>query len=990
MELQAIRANGATDARGRVTFDNAGELHDVIAFLARHVMERRCSIPILQTVLIEPCEGGARLTATDLDILAGATVAAAWEVPEPMTVDAYLFADMLKQCDRNRPLSLDIVPDGRHARLAIACGRFRSKTGEMRLAEDFPLNIARMSDNPLSWEREARQLADDLALVSPAICREETRYYLNGICVDVIGGIMTMAATDGHRLSRVERPADGLPDHAGAIIPRKMVGIMRALLKASDGAASVDLGLTSCSFTIGRWRIRSKLIDGLFPDFRRVIPRGDTVQGRLTIATRELATHGKVAHAKESPALAMDLAPGACRAGKAGPEGYARPLSAEYEGAPMTIAANGAYLADYAKSHERLEFALIETGAPIAINDPDRPHWLGVLMPMRCDHALPDQAAVTYRAIEPAPGRAADLSGVERADGRGKERGNYDAMIGIAPGARAATLGEIKAYLTDYARRCGFPDLDCANYHLQGATFGDDLGDGEWSDGSYSVPMPGYRQAPVTVEYQDESGDWSAPALCTNAKGEIALPDQKKERAPRKGKGKAPAVDNGFADDGKPASCESPAGDGAPMFRTMADFIEAMQIGTHWHKAEMRDGQWRYVPIEMIRTVAKRQSREIGFAWGIRSAEEAARLGVDGKHNLSWLSFPKRGAWASDERGMILLDREGRPFMRFDPFHHTMPQIADSEPLQAQGDGEPIGDSQADEIALCEAQAAPVASVDVADATETETAPDLSTGAPDDLAARVDALTRLVASLSVEIAAMRQDAAPLSPLSVESEPAGEDPAPLPKDPRARVASHLRLVDDRMAAERMARERAKRLRMVRRYLAMRGEREALRMAADEARDLASHWERQARAADMATMRAADQRDNAKAAKRRLTQAAVKARAQCGDWKREADARGDLIALERADRDKAQADVKALAAELALLKRKLEDPTNPARPSDLIRLKDERDAARRKSAELEERARQASHIMTMTAEALEAMTSRAMRAEAALRERGRLAA
>jgi DNA polymerase III subunit beta len=543
-----------------VTFGNLASLRAAVDLIARHVIERRNTIPILSYLLIEPCADGARISGTDLDMMASTVIAASWEEPAAFCIEGALLADILKRCEGET--SLRLIGDGE--RIELANGRTRAKL-EARLADDFPRVQFPFGPIPLAWETSAQELAVDLDMVKHAISTEETRYYLNGINVDVQGGLMTMAATDGHRLSRVERLRDGLPDHASAILPRKLIGLMGRALKGADGMAALALTASKVQFVHGALTIVSRLIDGTFPDFRRIIPQADPV-ARLAINASELASHGKAAATtRDKQALTLEMESGDCKAGKAGADGYARPLLAEYDGDAMRVAISGKYAAEYDGTHDRIEIAFTAPDAPMAIIDPDSPQWLGVLMPMRCDDPLPRPAAVTYRETLPAPGQAADLFNVEPTKQRWCDKTRRSlGNVGIAPGPRHATMREVAAYLQDYAKRCGFPDLPCEHSCSEHATFGKVIEPAtlkliesvdyetltakseyvtipaQYQDGAYSVIMPGSRhQAPVTVEYQDEAGNWSEPARCQNAKGDIALPDQPKGRKaakPRKAK----------------------------------------------------------------------------------------------------------------------------------------------------------------------------------------------------------------------------------------------------------------------------------------------------------------------------------------------------------------------------------------------------------------------------------------------------------------------
>ncbi|MDE2618840.1 MAG: DNA polymerase III subunit beta, partial [Sphingomonadales bacterium] len=245
------------------------------------VVERRNTIPILSNVLIEASPAGAvKLMATDLDLQVVETMAAVTvEVPGAITVSAHLLFDIARK-----------LPDGSQVSLETADNRMAIKAGRSRFSlptlprDDFPVIVE--GDLPTSFEIPARTLAELIDRTRFAISTEETRYYLNGIFLHVAEDELKAAATDGHRLARftLSRPdgAEGMPD---VIVPRKCVAELRKLLEeALDTNVEVDLSASKIRFTLGGENgvvLTSKLIDGTFPDYNRVIPTGNDKLLRL-------------------------------------------------------------------------------------------------------------------------------------------------------------------------------------------------------------------------------------------------------------------------------------------------------------------------------------------------------------------------------------------------------------------------------------------------------------------------------------------------------------------------------------------------------------------------------------------------------------------------------------------------------------------------------------------------------------------------------------
>ncbi|OYX94159.1 MAG: DNA polymerase III subunit beta, partial [Novosphingobium sp. 35-62-5] len=242
------------------------------------VVERRNTIPILSNVLIEASpDNRVRLMATDLDLQVIESMAAvSVEGAGAITVSAHLLFDIARKLPDGSQVSLETTDN----RMVVKAGRSRFQLPTLP-RDDFPVIVE--GDLPTSFEVPARTLAELIDRTRFAISTEETRYYLNGIFLhvsDEATPVLKAAATDGHRLARftIARPegAEGMPD---VIVPRKCVGELRKLLEeVLDTAVLVDLSASKVRFTLGGENgvvLTSKLIDGTFPDYSRVIPTGN-------------------------------------------------------------------------------------------------------------------------------------------------------------------------------------------------------------------------------------------------------------------------------------------------------------------------------------------------------------------------------------------------------------------------------------------------------------------------------------------------------------------------------------------------------------------------------------------------------------------------------------------------------------------------------------------------------------------------------------------
>src|SRR5688572_3456184 len=234
------------------------------------VVERRNTIPILSNVLIEADEdGGIRLMATDLDLQINERVEANVTDPGATTVPAHTLFEIVRK-----------LPEGSQVELIAAEGRMQVNAGRARFTlstlprDDFP--IIAEGELPTRFELPAATLRQIIDKTRFAISTEETRYYLNGIYLhvsDEAQPVLKAAAPAGHRRAVITVPRpDGAQGMPGVIIPRKGVAALRKLLDEVDGTVQVSLSDSTIRFDLGAAVLTSKLLDGTFPDYSRVIP----------------------------------------------------------------------------------------------------------------------------------------------------------------------------------------------------------------------------------------------------------------------------------------------------------------------------------------------------------------------------------------------------------------------------------------------------------------------------------------------------------------------------------------------------------------------------------------------------------------------------------------------------------------------------------------------------------------------------------------------
>lgn len=350
------------------------------------VVERRNTIPILSNVLIDAQLGGTiRLMATDLDLQIDETIPAAVDQVGATTVSAHTLFDIV----RKLPEGSQVVLTAAEGKLTVVAGRARFQLGTLP-RDDFPM-IAE-GELPTTFELPAETLKQIIDKTRFAISTEETRYYLNGIffhVTDDANRLLRAAATDGHRLARVTVPCpDGADAMPGVIVPRKCVAELRKLLDEVDGSVGVSLSPSKIRFDLGQAILTSKLIDGTFPDYSRVIPTANDkllkldpkslMQGvdRVSTIATEKTRAVKMALERDKVVLSVTS-----------PENgvAAEEVPGEYAALGFEIGFNSRYLMDILGQIEGdlVEVHLADAAAPTLIRENDSSPALYVLMPMR-------------------------------------------------------------------------------------------------------------------------------------------------------------------------------------------------------------------------------------------------------------------------------------------------------------------------------------------------------------------------------------------------------------------------------------------------------------------------------------------------------------------------------------------------------------------------------------------------------------------------------
>ena len=347
------------------------------------VVERRNTIPILANVVLRAEDGQLSLTATDMDMDIATEVGCAVATSGTTTLSAHMLYDIARKLPDGAEVELT-VSDG-HANISAGRSSFRLPTLPV---EDFPAISS--SDLPVNFTLTAADLRDLIDATRFAISTEETRYYLNGIYLHKAeDGNLCAVATDGHRLALTcQALPSGASQMPSVILPRKAVGELRKLLDDYDGDVSVGLSETRAEFGFGAVRLTSKLIDGTFPDYTRVIPAGNDRIMQVDAASFSAAVDRvSTISSEKSRSVKMGLKPGVLTlsASNTDASSATEELEVTYDGPEMDIGFNARYLLDIAGqvNNDIVEFALADQGSPSLVRAPGDDASLFVLMPMR-------------------------------------------------------------------------------------------------------------------------------------------------------------------------------------------------------------------------------------------------------------------------------------------------------------------------------------------------------------------------------------------------------------------------------------------------------------------------------------------------------------------------------------------------------------------------------------------------------------------------------
>jgi DNA polymerase-3 subunit beta len=356
------------------------------------VVERRNTIPILSNVRIDAQKAGGKgelaLNATDMDIEVAETTTADVSKGGATTAPAHTLYEIIRKLPEGSQVEVATSADGNQ--VALSSGRSRFALACLPV-EDFPVMTG--GDYSHTFTVASANLKALIDRTRFAISTEETRYYLNGIFLHAAKSdgvaVLRAVATDGHRLARVESPLpEGAAGMPGVIVPRKTVAELRKLIEEADGDIEIALSDAKIRFTFDNVVLTSKLIDGTFPDYERVIPAGN--DKILEVPRKDLfdaVDRVSAISSEKSRSIKMTCEKGQITLSASSPEAGSatEEVEASYAAGTLEIGFNSRYLLDILQQIEgdAARFSMSDAASPTIIRDVADGSAVYVLMPMR-------------------------------------------------------------------------------------------------------------------------------------------------------------------------------------------------------------------------------------------------------------------------------------------------------------------------------------------------------------------------------------------------------------------------------------------------------------------------------------------------------------------------------------------------------------------------------------------------------------------------------
>ncbi len=346
------------------------------------VVERRQTLPVLGNLLINASTDRLKLTATDLEVEIQAGASAKIEESGEITLPARKLIDICKALPENASIQVSI----KDQKAQIRSGKSRFSLSTLP-ATDFPLVEKINGDSKFALTQG--QLKEVIDRTQFSMAQQDVRYYLNGLMLEMGNGFLRAVATDGHRLALCDMPVEIQTDNPRqVIVPRKGIQELQRLLDDSEAAVSVELGANHIRLIAGDVCFTSKLVDGRFPDYDRVLPKGGD---KLVVADRDLfrqaLSRTSILSNEKYRGIRLNLEKNNIKIQAHNPEQEEadEEFEVDYSGGELEIGFNVTYLLDVlaAVRSDNVEIVLGDSNSSCLIKQPGTDQYRYVVMPMR-------------------------------------------------------------------------------------------------------------------------------------------------------------------------------------------------------------------------------------------------------------------------------------------------------------------------------------------------------------------------------------------------------------------------------------------------------------------------------------------------------------------------------------------------------------------------------------------------------------------------------
>ena len=346
------------------------------------IVERRHTLPILSNVLIHTQGGDVDFIATDLEVQITSRAALGGNAEGAVTVGARKLYDIL----RALPEDAEVALESKESRMTVRAGKSRFNLQTLP-AGDFP-RMVEAKDTAKTLTLPQKALKHALGLVQFAMAVQDIRYYLNGVLFSVDKNTLRVVATDGHRLSFTAEALEGSHESVEAILPRKTVLELIKLLSDTDDPVTLSIGANQVRFAFGAIEIVSKIVEGKFPDYQKVIPTSHANRvsieravlaqslNRAAILSNEKIRGVRLVFTKN--ALSIICTNNEQEEAEEG-------LAIDYDGDPLDIGFNISYLLDVLNhvDSETVTLTMGDSNSSALVQIPGRDDFKYVVMPMR-------------------------------------------------------------------------------------------------------------------------------------------------------------------------------------------------------------------------------------------------------------------------------------------------------------------------------------------------------------------------------------------------------------------------------------------------------------------------------------------------------------------------------------------------------------------------------------------------------------------------------